>query len=32
MLDRKELNLPKYPERVIQFGEGNFLRCFLIGN
>ena len=27
-LDRKELNLPKYPERVIQFGEGNFLRCF----
>ena len=31
-LDRKELNLPKYPERVIQFGEGNFLRCFLIGN
>ncbi|MBR8748610.1 Altronate oxidoreductase [Fusobacterium sp. DD29] len=28
MLDRKELNLPKYPEKIIQFGEGNFLRCF----
>ncbi|MGL4902281.1 MAG: tagaturonate reductase [Cetobacterium sp.] len=28
MLTRKELNLPKYSEKVIQFGEGNFLRCF----
>lgn len=28
MLTREELNLPKYEEKVIQFGEGNFLRCF----
>lgn len=28
MLTREELNLPKYGEKVIQFGEGNFLRCF----
>lgn len=28
MLSRKELNLPKYPEKIIQFGEGNFLRMF----
>ena len=28
MLDRKKLNLKKYPEKIIQFGEGNFLRCF----
>lgn len=28
MLNRKNLNLPKYPEKIIQFGEGNFLRCF----
>lgn len=28
MLTRQELNLPKYSEKVIQFGEGNFLRCF----
>ena len=28
MLTRRELNLPKYQEKVIQFGEGNFLRCF----
>lgn len=28
MLTRRELNLPKYKEKVIQFGEGNFLRCF----
>lgn len=28
MLTREELNLPKYQEKVIQFGEGNFLRCF----
>ena len=27
-LNREKLNLPKYPERIIQFGEGNFLRCF----
>lgn len=29
MLSRKELNLPKYPEKIIQFGEGNFLRSFV---
>lgn len=29
MLNRKELNLPKYPEKIIQFGEGNFLRSFV---
>ena len=29
MLDRKKLNLPKYPEKIIQFGEGNFLRSFI---
>lgn len=29
MLDRKKLNLPKYPEKIIQFGEGNFLRSFV---
>lgn len=28
-LNREKLNLPKYPERIIQFGEGNFLRCFV---
>lgn len=28
MLDRKKLNLEKYQEKIIQFGEGNFLRCF----
>ena len=27
-LNREKLDLPKYQERVIQFGEGNFLRCF----
>lgn len=29
MLNREELNLPKYPEKIIQFGEGNFLRSFV---
>ena len=28
-LNREKLNLAKYPERIIQFGEGNFLRCFV---
>ncbi|MGL4402678.1 MAG: tagaturonate reductase [Fusobacteriaceae bacterium] len=28
MLNRKHLNLSKYSEKIIQFGEGNFLRCF----
>ena len=28
MLNREKMNLPKYTERVIQFGEGNFLRSF----
>jgi len=27
-LNREKLGLPKHPEKVIQFGEGNFLRCF----
>jgi len=28
-LNREKLNLPKYPEKIIQFGEGNFLRSFI---
>lgn len=28
MINRENLNLLKYPEKIIQFGEGNFLRCF----
>ncbi|MDR3258982.1 MAG: tagaturonate reductase [Fusobacteriaceae bacterium] len=28
-LSREALNLPKYPEKIIQFGEGNFLRSFI---
>ncbi|MGF6906053.1 tagaturonate reductase [Fusobacterium sp. PH5-44] len=27
-LTREKLGLAKHPEKVIQFGEGNFLRCF----
>ena len=30
-LNRTNFKLPRYPERVIQFGEGNFLRALLIG-
>lgn len=28
-LNRTNFKLPRYPERVIQFGEGNFLRAFV---
>lgn len=28
VLSREKLGLPKHPEKIIQFGEGNFLRCF----
>ncbi len=27
-LNRKDLNISQHPERILQFGEGNFLRCF----
>ncbi len=28
-LNRNTMNLPSYPERILQIGEGNFLRCFI---
>ncbi len=28
-LNRQNTSLSQYPERVLQFGEGNFLRCFI---
>ena len=28
-LNRKDFPGPRYPTRVIQFGEGNFLRAFI---
>ncbi len=28
-LNRSVMDLPRYPERILQIGEGNFLRCFI---
>ena len=28
-LNRSNFDAPSYPERILQFGEGNFLRCFV---
>ncbi len=28
-LNRKDFSFPSYPEKIIQFGEGNFLRAFV---
>ena len=28
-LNRKNVQAVKYPEKIIQFGEGNFLRAFV---
>jgi len=28
-LNRSTTSLPSYPERILQIGEGNFLRCFI---
>lgn len=31
-LNRTNVQANKYPERIIQFGEGNFLRALSIGS